>query len=91
MILAVNMGESASQVRTYIAQQRLRFPHLLDPDYKVASMFSVRGTPTNFFIDRQGRILGGAVGYRDWTTPAAHRLIESLLNASPAPEGKPKR
>jgi hypothetical protein len=51
-------------------------------------MFSVSGTPTNFFIDRQGRILGGGVGYRDWTTPEAHLLIEILLQESAVPENK---
>jgi peroxiredoxin len=78
-ILAVNMGESAAQVKAYVARHGLSFPHVLDADYKVTSMFSVRGTPANFFVDRQGRILGGGAGYRDWTTPDAHRLIESLL------------
>jgi hypothetical protein len=73
------MGESTAQVRAYVARHGLSFPHVLDSDYKVTSMFSVQGTPANFFVDRQGRILGGGVGYRDWTTPDAHRLIESLL------------
>jgi peroxiredoxin len=73
------MGEPVAQVKAYIAQHRLTFMHLLDPDYSVTSMFSVRATPTNFLIDRRGRIVASAVGYRDWTTPEAHRLIESLL------------
>jgi peroxiredoxin len=73
------MGETPAKVRDYVARHSLSFPHLLDPDYKVTSMFSVSGTPTNFLVDRQGRILGGGVGYRDWATPEAHRLIASLL------------
>lgn len=79
MILAINMGESAAKVRAYAARHRLSFPQLLDLDYKVSSIFLVRGTPTNFFIDRQGYILGSGVGYRDWTKPEAHRFIENLL------------
>jgi cytochrome c biogenesis protein CcmG/thiol:disulfide interchange protein DsbE len=73
------MGESADQVKAYVVQHGLSFPHLLDPDLKLTSMFAVTGTPTNFLVDRQGRILGGGVGYRDWATPEAHRLITSLL------------
>ncbi len=76
------MGETPAQVRAYVARHGLSFPHLLDPDSKVTSMFAVRGTPTNFIVDRQGRLLGGGVGYRDWTTPDAHRLIASLLTES---------
>ena len=73
------MGEPASLVKTYIAHHRLSFPHLLDPDNKASAMLGVRATPTNFLIDHAGRVRGGGAGYRDWASPAAHRLIESLL------------
>jgi hypothetical protein len=42
-------------------------------------MFSVRGTPTNFLVDRAGRVRGGGAGYRDWNSPEARQLIKSLL------------
>lgn len=73
------MGEPASLVQTYMARHGLSFPHLLDADKKVSAMFGVQGTPTNFLIDRAGRVRGGGAGYRDWASPEAHRLIESLL------------
>lgn len=79
MILAVNMGETVAQVKDYVAQHGLSFPHVLDADTQVASWFGVRGTPTNFLVDRSGNIIGGGSGYRDWASPAAHQLIESLL------------
>jgi peroxiredoxin len=73
------MGEPASLVKDYVAQHRLSFPHLLDLDHRVSGMFGVQGTPTNFLIDRKGRVRGGSIGYRDWASPEAHQLIESLL------------
>ncbi len=73
------MGESASLVKAYVARQGLSFPQLLDGDQSFASMFSVQATPTNFLINRSGRLIGGGAGYRDWATPEVHRLIESLL------------
>lgn len=79
MILAVNMGETAAQAKDYVIQHGLSFPHVLVPDTQVASWFGVRGTPTNFLVDRSGNIVGGGSGYRDWAAPAAHQLIESLL------------
>jgi peroxiredoxin len=66
-------------VKNFLAQHRVSFTHLLDQEFKVSALFSVRATPTNFLIDREGRILGGGAGYRDWTTPEAHQLIQSLL------------
>jgi hypothetical protein len=82
------MGEPASLVKAYIAQHRLSFPHLLDRDNKVSGRFGVQGTPTNFLIDRAGKLRGGGVGYRDWATPEVHRLIESLLAASVGQKSK---
>jgi len=82
------MGEPASLVQAYIAQHRLSFPHLLDRDQSVAAIFAVQGTPTNFLIDRAGRLLGKGVGYRDWASPEAHRLIESLLVVGVGPKSK---
>lgn len=81
-MLGVNMKETPDLIKTYIARHRLTFPHLLDSDAKVASMFAVPGAPTTLFIDRAGQVLGGGVGYRDWASPAVHRLVEALLKAA---------
>ena len=82
MVLGVNMKELPDLVKTYVARHRLTFPHLLDNDAKVASLFAVPGAPTTLFIDRAGQVLGGGVGYRDWASPAVHRLVEALLKAA---------
>ena len=82
MVLGVNMKETPDRIKTYIARHRLTFPHLLDSDAKVASLFAVPGAPTTLFIDRAGQVLGGGVGYRDWASPAVHRLVEALLKAA---------
>jgi peroxiredoxin len=76
------MKETPDLVRTYIARHRLTFPHLLDNDAKVASLFAVPGAPTTLIIDRAGQVLGGALGYRDWASPSVHRLVESLLKSA---------
>jgi peroxiredoxin len=78
-IVAVDMGEPVEKVKSFVDQHRLSFPHVLDQEAKVAGIFSIRATPTNFLIGRDGRILGGGAGYRDWSTPEAHQLIQSLL------------
>jgi peroxiredoxin len=82
VVLGVNMKETPDLVKTYIARHRLTFPHLLDSDAKVASMFAVPGAPTTLMIDRAGQVLGAGLGYRDWASPAVYRLVESLLKAA---------
>ena len=82
MVLGINMREAPDLVKTYVTKHRLTFPHLLDVEAKVTSMFAVPGTPTTFLIDREGQVLGVGIGYRDWASPAAHRLVESLLKTA---------
>jgi peroxiredoxin len=81
-VLGINMHEAPNLVKTYVTKHRLTFLHLLDADAKVASMFAVPGTPTTFLINREGQILGVGVGYRNWASPASHRLVESLLKTN---------
>jgi len=78
-VLGINMHEAPNLVKTYVTKHRLTFLHLLDADAKVGSMFAVPGTPTTFLINREGQILGVGVGYRNWASPASHRLVEGLV------------
>lgn len=79
MVLGINIQEAPGLVKAYVAKYRLTFPHLLDAEARVASMLAVRGTPTSILVDRAGQVVAGGVGYRDWATPAASQLVESLL------------
>jgi peroxiredoxin len=78
-VVAVAMGEAADKIKAFRTKHQLTFVHLLDTDKRTAAQFAVRATPTNFLLDRHGRVLGGGMGYRDWTTAAAHHLINRLL------------
>ena len=79
-VVAISIDrQGAAIVRPYVRQHKLTFPHLLDPDSRVArGQFSLQGTPGNYLIAREGNVVGGAIGYRDWTSPVAQKLIERL-------------
>ena len=57
----------------------LTFPTVHDPDAKSAGDYGVRGVPMTFFIDAQGKTLGGVVGPRQWDSEDFHDLVELLL------------
>ena len=80
-VLAVNMGETAEQVRAYIEKHGLSFPHVMDPEARAEQAFGIQATPTNYLIDRRGHVVAAGMGYRDWIGPQAHRLIQRLLAA----------
>ncbi len=66
-------------MKPYVEENHLTFPHLIDQANEVSRVFMVPATPTTFLLDREGRLVGGGAGYRDWGAPEAHQLIEALL------------
>ncbi len=83
-VLAVNIQESPKQVAPFMRAFRLTFPALLDSEMKVTALYQVRGLPVTYLIDRTGRLIGQAVGARDWASPAARALVRALLAAGRA-------
>ena len=78
-VLAVDVGERPTLVAKFMKDFRLSFPVLLDRGSEVWSRYGVGGLPTTILVDRRGRIVGGAIGPRDWASPAGRALIRSLL------------
>ena len=70
--------KKAAQERGYVA------PVLLDASGDVTGkLYGVWGPPTAYFVDRKGQLIGRIVGARDWSTPAARTLIQSLVELAP--------
>jgi len=82
-ILAVNLGENISQVKAFKETYKLNFPILLDADGSLGLIYGAISIPTTYLIDRNGYILGAALGPRDWASDDAFELIKSLLEISP--------
>jgi peroxiredoxin len=84
VVLAVSVdAEGAAVVAPFVAEQRLTYPIGLDPQMAVARTYGVRGLPSSFFVDRQGRLVASAVGPREWDSKDADALMESLLRRTP--------
>ena len=56
-IVAVEDGEPASDVRSFVAQYKLTFPVWLDPTHQATDhAFHAIGIPTSYVIDRSGEV-----------------------------------
>jgi len=81
--------EGAKVVKPFIKKAGYTFTNnsgtynsaLLDPTDRVSSMYRVTGTPTTYLIDKNGKMIAVALGYRDWSQKEAIDLIENLINA----------
>lgn len=84
VVLAVNQWEDADHVFAYMGQLNVfpTFPVLFDPESRVSADYGVKGLPTSFLVDRQGRLVYRAIGGREFDHPDIERLLHTLLQES---------
>lgn len=79
-ILAVSTdAQGAAVTRPFTESLGLTFPILHDSDFQVGLTYGARTLPMTFLVDREGVIRHRIFGARDWHSPEARRLIETLL------------
>jgi peroxiredoxin len=71
--------EKSSSVKEFIKKNGYTFPVLVDPKNHTVDLFQVKGIPTTILIDKQGMIIGKAMGPREWNKPEVISLINILL------------
>ncbi|MFZ5555260.1 MAG: peroxiredoxin family protein [Pseudomonadota bacterium] len=78
VMLAVNVGEGADTIFEFTGEFPVEFPLLLDRDSKVTAQWPVRGLPTTFVVDPQGRLAYRAIGAREWDDPELLKALRAL-------------
>jgi len=73
-------GLGAANVSEFVNDLDVTFTILLDPSGSIEETFRVRGLPTTFVIDREGRIREKVLGAREWDEPPHASDIRSLLD-----------
>lgn len=80
-MVAINVGEDEDTVFTFTGDYPVDFPILLDQDSSTVNRWPVRGLPTTFVIDPQGRLVYQAIGGRAWDDPKLLDRIRTLKQA----------
>jgi thiol-disulfide isomerase/thioredoxin len=95
-ILAVDVGESAAQVRDFLAQRlphtQVGFPVLLDPEGVAFKAWQAYAFPTTLILDRRHRIRYAVFGAFAWDSPVVVATLHGLLaetGAAGAPAHRP--
>jgi peroxiredoxin len=71
--------EGKKPVKEFIEKQRYTFPVLLDPKCETLDLYKVKGIPTTILIDKNRKMIGKAIGPRNWKSPEAISLLNLLL------------
>jgi peroxiredoxin len=84
VLLAISVDDgSPDPARKFIQKHRYRFPVLLDPAGKTLDLFEIDRIPATVIIDKKGRMIGRAIGPRDWSKPEVFSLIDQILDDRP--------
>ncbi len=81
-ILAITVERDTAAIEAFVQQYGLTFPILLDSETMAARQYQVHGTPTTFFVDRQGVIRWVVVG-GPMSEGLLRSKVETLLKEAP--------
>jgi len=81
VILAVSIDrDGVKSAKPFIKKHQLTFPVVVDyPNFEAYQMYGIRAIPISYLIDKQGKVVGGIAGPREWTGETAKNLIKQLL------------
>jgi thiol-disulfide isomerase/thioredoxin len=79
-IVAVNLQEDRNSVQRFVDEYGLSFPVLLDKTGRIGATYGARSIPTTYIIGRDGTVLAGTIGTREWDTEEVFRFFEKLLD-----------
>lgn len=80
-ILAVDLQEDAKTVQKFVKDNKLSFKVVLDADGRMGATYGARSIPTTYMVGRNGDVLGGTVGGKEWDSPEMIAFFNRLLEA----------
>lgn len=72
-------GRGEKDVKPFMEKNAFRLPTLVDPKMAVAREHGIRWIPVTVVVDRQGVMVGRAIGPREWDGKQAVDLVQSLV------------
>ena len=78
VFLGINVGETADEIFTFTGDYAVDFPLLMDQDSRTVQSWPIRGLPTTYIVDSDGRLAYRAVGGRAWESPEVLDQIQAL-------------
>mgnify|MGYP001303174872 CR=1 FL=1 len=80
-VLAINLDEDVKAAREFLKQYPVSYPTLHDADGNTPDAFGLRGMPTSYLIDRQGKIRVIHQGFKPSDSQKIRAEITALVSA----------
>lgn len=78
-MLAINVGEDEDTIFAFTGEYPIDFTVLLDETGEEIKRWPIRGLPTTFVLDKEGRIVYRAIGEREWDDEKLLNIVRKLL------------
>ena len=81
IVIAVNVDHQRADAERFLREHPAQFRIVYDPDGLLPEKFGVRGMPTSFLIDRNGRVQSRHEGFQLRDRDALRQQIRALVLA----------
>ena len=79
VVVGINLDKSRALSDEFLKKVPAEFTLAYDPEGKIASAYHVKGMPSSYLIDRQGRIQNTHIGFREETSGDMESAIRAQL------------
>ncbi len=79
VVVTVNIGEEPTHIKEFIKNLPVNFEILLDQESSAVRDWNVYAYPTNYLLDRLGKITHAYRGALEWDSPEVIDLIKQVL------------
>ena len=78
-VLSVNLDAKRANVTKFLQKTPALFPIIYDPKGKIAKAFKLKGMPSSFIINKQGKIVSSHIGFNDEKKARYQQEIADLI------------
>jgi peroxiredoxin len=76
---AVNLGDEESEIREFLAKEKLKLPIAVDPESELGDLFDADSIPMTIIVDKQGVVQVVSIGAEDDLEQKLAEKIEAVL------------
>jgi len=79
-VLSVNLDADHELAKQFLTETPAKFPIFYDPKGKVAKAFKLKGMPSSYIVNKEGKIVSSHVGFTDKKKIIFQQEIIKLLD-----------
>ena len=81
-VLTINMGDTQNDIGIFTGAFPVgELPILMDSDSSVSQAYEVKGLPTTYVLDPEGRIVIQVIGEYEWDSPSILKEVRALKSS----------